>query len=148
MGRGIIAREDLPPNFLALLDRERGYNQARREWTQYQGWLKHRNPVRAELEARYGYDCKHAMHLVRLLRMASEILSTGRVQVRRPDRDELLAVKAGAWSYDELIERAEALHRSVGAAARVSPLPEQPDEERIDALCQEIIARVLSGSAP
>src|ERR1039458_5020213 len=34
---------------------------------QYNGWKAQRNPKRAELEAKFGYDTKHAMHLVRLM---------------------------------------------------------------------------------
>lgn len=41
----------------------------------------------------YGYDTKNAMHLLRLLRIAKKLLSTGRVNVYRPDRQFLLAVK-------------------------------------------------------
>jgi predicted nucleotidyltransferase len=35
------------------LDKERRYRNAHNEWQQYQGWLKHRNPARAALEARF-----------------------------------------------------------------------------------------------
>jgi len=59
-------------------------------------WTRSRNPARAELERRYGYDTKHAMHLIRLLRMAVEVLSTGEVVVRRPDAEDLRAVRRGA----------------------------------------------------
>jgi predicted nucleotidyltransferase len=45
---------DLPPNFLDLLERERRYRGARKVWTQYQEWLRGRNPDRAALEARFG----------------------------------------------------------------------------------------------
>mgnify|MGYP001607055563 CR=1 FL=1 len=46
---------------------------------------------------------KHAMHLVRLMRMCKEILITCEVVVKRPDREELLAIRNGAWSYYKLI---------------------------------------------
>lgn len=104
-----LAEVDLPPSFLELLDRERRYRTAAREWQQYEEWKRQRNPVRAELEARYGYDTKHAMHLIRLLRMAGEILASGDVRVRRPDAEELLAVRRGALSFDVLLAQAEAL---------------------------------------
>lgn len=140
---GELGALDVSPNFLALLDRERRYRGARREWEQYQGWLRGRNPRRAALEARFGYDTKHALHLVRLLRMGAEILETGRVIVRRPDREELLAIRDGAWSYDELIERADALGERVEAAARASALPAEPDEPALDALCVSIVEEEL-----
>src|SRR3990167_7128590 len=84
--------------------RERGYHNALIHWQQYQNWKVHRNPARAEIEAKFGYDCKHAMHLVRLMRMCREILTAGEVIVKRPDREELLEIRRGAWEYDRLIE--------------------------------------------
>ena len=135
---------DLSPNFLALLDRERRYRSARKEWEHYQGWLRDRNPRRAALEARFGYDTKHAMHLIRLLRMGREILTQGAVLVRRPDADELRAIRAGAWSYDVLLAGAEALAAEVRAAAAASVLPDAPDDLALDALCADLVARALA----
>lgn len=130
-----------------LLDRERRYRRALREWQQYQEWTRNRNPIRAELERRHGYDTKHAMHLIRLLRMAVEILSTGEVLVRRPDADELLSVRQGALSFDALLEQAEALGSRLKAAADASPLPSHPDEDRLNALCGELVANVHARTA-
>ncbi|WP_223860807.1 hypothetical protein [Spirosoma validum] len=39
--------------------------------------------------------------------MAIEILESGQVLVRRPNRDELLQIRAGAFEYDDLIKLAE-----------------------------------------
>lgn len=129
---------DVSPNFLAVLDREKRYKAARQSWTQYQGWLANRNPARAELEARHGYDTKHAMHLIRLQRMAVEILETGEVHVHRPDRDELLAVRDGAWSYEEIEAAAEGTLERIRAAAVTSPLPDEPDEAGLTELCVDM----------
>ena len=143
IAQGKLEEADLTPNFLAILDRERGYRQARNEWQQYRSWQKNRNPARAELEARYGYDTKHAMHLVRLLRMGAEILSTGRVTVRRPDREELRAVRDGAWAYEELLAQSETLSRKVDEAALRSSLPAEPDLAALDELCRGIVEEEL-----
>lgn len=70
----------------------------------YHEWKKNRNPVRAKLEEKYGADLKHAMHVVRFLRTAEEALETGIVNVRRPDAEELLAIRNGSMSYDELLQ--------------------------------------------
>ena len=140
---GRIEDADLSPNFLDMLDRERRYKAAQKTWSQYQTWLKHRNPKRSALEAKFGYDTKHALHLVRLLRMGAEILETGTLTVRRTDRDELLAIRDGAWSYDELVEQAEQLSVRVEQAAAISTLPEDPDEAALSSLCVEIVEEVL-----
>lgn len=140
---GRLDDDALAPNFMAIMDRERRYRAAHQHWQQFVAWERSRNEKRAALEAKFGYDTKHALHLVRLMRMGAEILETGQVQVRRPDREELLAIRDGAWTYDELIERAEALAARVTAAARTSTLPKEPDEAALDALCAELIEEVL-----
>ncbi|HJL18226.1 MAG TPA: nucleotidyltransferase domain-containing protein [Sandaracinaceae bacterium LLY-WYZ-13_1] len=142
--RGALSDDELSPRFLAILDRERRYRAARKEWTQYRHWQTHRSPARAALEAAHGYDTKHAMHLVRLSRMAVEILATGRVRVRRDhDRDELLAVRDGAWTYDELMAEVDALKAAIRDAKAKSTLPEVPDEEALNAASVAIVGEVL-----
>lgn len=141
--QGKLEEAELTPNFLDIMQRERAYRQARREWDNYRSWKRNRNPARAELEARFGYDTKHAQHLVRMLRMGVEILRHGELHVSRSDADELRAIRAGAWSYDELIERAEALGAQVHQAAGESALPAAPNEERLNELCVDLIGAVL-----
>jgi len=143
IAQGRLAEAEVTPNFLVVLDRERRYRQARNEWEQYRGWKQHRNPARADLEARFGYDTKHAMHLVRLLRMGVEILADGVVRVRRADREELLAVRDGVWGYDALLENAERLSRQLEEAVRTSPLPAEPDVAALDGLCTSLVEEVL-----
>jgi predicted nucleotidyltransferase len=134
---------DADPNFLKLLEKERKYRAARNEWSRYQDWLAGRNPARAALEAQFGYDTKHAQHLVRLLRMGHEILATGQVIVTRPDRDELLAIRDGVLSYDALIEQADALYEAVEAAQATSPLPPAPDTHLLESLCVSLVEEAL-----
>lgn len=131
-------------NFIRLLDLERQHKARKTEWEQYQHWKATRNPARAEIEAKYGYDAKHAMHLVRLLRMAREILTTGAVVVKRPDREELLAIRSGAWSYDQLIEWAERQDAELQVIAKSSPLPHAPDRAKLDDLCMSIVEEALA----
>lgn len=128
IGRKLGFEED----FLILLSKEKAYSTAKREWCQYQEWLKNRNPARADLELRYGYDCKHAMHLVRLMRMGRELLETGQLIVYRPDREELLAIRNGAWTYDELIEWAETQDRELKQLQKTSVLPPKPNESLVE----------------
>ena len=126
-------------NFLALLDRERRYNGARQEWENFVKWKATRNAKRAALEEKHGFDTKHAMHLVRLLRMCREILATGEVIVKRPDREELLAIRNGAWTYEKLVEWAEEEDRALEGLYRTSKLPNSPDREALDRLCVELV---------
>jgi predicted nucleotidyltransferase len=126
-------------NFLEMLGKERAYRGARQEWDSYQNWKKTRNEKRAELEARFGYDTKHAMHLVRLLRMCEEILTTGKVVVKRPDAAELLEIRNGAWTYEALVEWASTMDQKMAALYETSPLPHSSDRKALDKLCVEIV---------
>lgn len=121
------------------LKAERAYRASLAEWTQYQTWLKERNPVRAALEAKYGYDTKHGMHLVRLLRMAKEIVVEGKVRVRRPDAEELKAIRFnGIWPYEQLTEWAHQQDDELEKVLRTSAVPRYPDRAAIDQLCQQL----------
>lgn len=145
--RGQLGDAGASRSFLELLAREKRYERARQEWRQYGAWLANRNPARAALEAEHGYDTKHAMHLIRLQRMAIEILESGEVHVRRPDREELLQVRDGAWGYERLVEASEAMMRRVEALRSTSALPEAPDHEALNALCVAIVEEVLRAGA-
>lgn len=140
---GRLTQADLDTNFLAILDRERRYRAAHREFAQYRHWLRSRNPARAALERKFGYDTKHAQHLIRLLRMGLEIIVDAKVIVARPDREELLAIRAGRWSYDELVEQAETLYARLEAARERSPLPAAVDEAAANRLCVDLVGAAL-----
>ncbi|HVH97701.1 MAG TPA: nucleotidyltransferase domain-containing protein [Enhygromyxa sp.] len=124
---------------LRTLKQERRYRGARKRWEQFQRWQRDRNPKRAALEAEHGYDTKHGMHLIRLLRMGLEILRDGEVRVRRGDADELLAIRNGALGYDELLAQANALELGMREALKTTRLPRAPDEEAIDELLIELL---------
>lgn len=81
---------------------------------------------------------------VRLQRMALEILTTGAVNVFRPDREELLAIRDGAWPIDELEARAADLAAQIEEAVTRSPLPASPDEAALGRLCVELVAEHLA----
>ena len=133
-------------NFLEFLKKNRAYSAKLAEWTQYQSWLVTRNPKRAALEKKYLYDLKHGSHLVRLLKMAKEIVTTGKVIVeRKEDREELLAIKNnGIWSYEQLIDWATKQDQEITEAYKVSTvLPKEPPREFLDNLCQDIIQESL-----
>ncbi len=113
----------LDANLVLAMQREREYEAASRHWRQYVEWKEKRNPARAALESHHGYDTKHAAHLVRLLRMGREILLTGEVHVWRGpggpgDAEELLAIRAGAWAYDDLLAWAKAAEAELEALMR------------------------------
>lgn len=136
---GAAMDQGFSENFLEVLVREKRYRTAKREWDQYQTWLKQRNEKRAALEAKFGFDTKHASHLVRLMRMAREILTDHVVHVKRPDAEELLAIRAGAWTYEQIIEFAEKEDEALNEVVKVCTLPKTPDMHFFDNLVREMI---------
>jgi predicted nucleotidyltransferase len=134
---------ELPKDVLSLFIRERQYQAAKAEFDQYQNWKKNRNPARAGLESKFGFDGKHGSHLLRLLKMCKEILQLGKVLVKRPDREELLAVKRGERSYDSLVEEAEQLEQECAVLYETSILPKEPDRNKLDAFIVDLTDRYL-----
>jgi len=135
----------LNDNFIEIMQRENMFANAKRDWDSYQNWKATRNPARAALEEKYGYDTKHAYHLVRLIRMCRETLTTGKVIVKRPDRDELLAIRNGAWSYEKLIEFAETEDLLLNELYNTSTaLPKVADREKLNKLAIKLIEEFLS----
>jgi hypothetical protein len=124
---------------IRILAAERQYQAAVKHWDAYERWKDERNPARARLEARFGYDTKHAMHLVRLMRTGLELLQSGELRVRRPDAEELVAIREGAFSYDQLVAEAERLEQRTHEAAERSPLPADVDHAALDALLLQLI---------
>lgn len=130
---------------MELMQAERSWRHAQGEHKRYQSWLKHRNPQRAALEAAHGYDTKHGAHLVRLLRMGMEIVSTGQVHVWRGDRDaeELLQIKAGGWSFEQLRDWTESAKTEL--AEMESVVPKGVDKAEVDRLCVALTEQALRG---
>lgn len=86
-------------------------------------------------------NTKHGAHLIRLLRTGLEILNGKGLIVKRPDAQELLDIRDGAYSYDDLIKEAESLDAQLNEAYKNSPLPKKPNIEAIENLYLEILDR-------
>jgi predicted nucleotidyltransferase len=59
--------------------------------------------------SKYGYDTKFASHLIRLLHEGREIISTGRLEFPLTYGQEIMDVKEGRWTIEEVLERSEEL---------------------------------------
>ena len=130
-----IANEyDLRDEVVDLLNREREFKKAREVYTSWLNWKKNRNPERHKLEVKSGYDTKHASHLVRLMRMGYEILTEKKVIVKRPDREELLNIKNGGWSYEQVMEFAFSMQKKLDEAYKTTTLKKNVDFEAVNNL--------------
>lgn len=121
-------RSQLPsPLMLVKWNREE-FKSLLEKHNQYWNWKRNRNEKRSELEEQFGYDTKHAMHLVRLLRMGVEALRDGQIVVKRPDAHELLAIRNGAWKYEDLVAYAEHMNHEVTEVwYKKTVLPKKPN---------------------
>lgn len=99
------------------------------------------------LVEKYGYDCKNAAHLIRLLRMGCEFLRTGELEVDRRDvgdAEELLAIKRGEWPLDAVKTHATGLFGAMEQEYHASTLPEAPEQHKVDALLMDILCYAMS----
>jgi uncharacterized protein len=115
-------------------DQRQAYDSALKHWNHFQAWRGGRNPARARLEEEHGYDTKHAMHLVRLLKMGAEVLSEGVLIVRRTDGEWLLGIRDGALTYKALGELVQELTAALDARLQSSALPDEPDRRTAEDL--------------
>jgi len=123
------------------LDRERKYRAALKNYKSYLRWQNERNPVRKKLEEKFKFDVKHASHLIRLSRTGREILKTGKLMVRRPDAEELVAIRRGEREYEDIIEEASNIEKEMNDLYMTNPasLRKSIDTKHLDSLTREII---------
>jgi len=127
------------PEYREEAEKEKHYREARRYWDMYMNWKIHRNPDRAKLEEKYGYDTKHAMHLVRLMYEGEELLTTGYITFPRPERTELMAIRNGLYSYDQLMEKVENFDAMFETLYEKSSLPFSPNGIAINELYLKLV---------
>lgn len=110
-----------------------GYSSYLREYEDYFKWVSERNEVRYQTNLMHGceYDSKNMMHTFRLLYTALDIAKHGEVRVWRDNRDELLAIKHGEYTYDELLHQAAVLMKKVEDEFARSQLPDDVEHEKV-----------------
>lgn len=141
---------NLKDEVVEYIHAERAYAKAKQVYDSWVSWKKERNPARRALEEKSGYDTKHASHLVRLMRMGHEIVSTGKVIVNRTgiDADELLSVKNGGWTFEQVMEFKKVMETKLDeeyarqkkaiAAGEPTPLPREVNKEALNTLYHEV----------
>ena len=103
---------------------------------EYKGYMGEK---RKRLVEKFGYDTKNAAHLIRLLRMGIEALKIGELHVFRSDAEELLTIKRGALSLEEVKCMADALFEECRAAKDACTLPDAPDRDEVNRLCVRVV---------
>jgi predicted nucleotidyltransferase len=143
MALAMLGREDLltfvKSEDVEYIIKEVEYIDLKKEWDRYSDWVKNRNEKRAELEKAYLYDSKAMLHVFRLIRASKELAETGSMSVFRPDREFLLDIRNGKFSYEELMEMAEKEEALTKVAYDNSKLPYSVDQSAIDNIYLEMI---------
>lgn len=129
----------IPPLGVLHFNRD-GYSTYCKDFRQYWEWVNIRNEERFENTLKHGknYDAKNMMHVFRLLNMAEEIARFKKINVRRPERDFLLRIRAGEFSYEDLLQQAEEKIATVNTLFNLSDLPEAPDATTVEELLVDI----------
>ncbi|MFH7014010.1 DNA polymerase beta superfamily protein [Flavobacterium sp. FlaQc-52] len=110
-----------------------GYSKYCKEYTDYWSWIEKRNEDRYNTNQQHGknYDSKNMMHTIRLLQTAEQIGSTGKLNIKVNNREELLDIKAGNRVYDDLLQMADDLIVSIESYYKTSAMQEAPDEVKV-----------------
>jgi uncharacterized protein len=98
---------------------------------------------RKGLVEKFGYDTKNAAHCIRLLRMGIEFLNDGKLYVDRSKHDgpQLLCIKRGEWSLQEVEEETKRLFKRAEEAYDRCSLPLEPDYGKINNLLTSMLTK-------
>lgn len=109
-----------------------------REYKEYQEWVEKRNQKRYSKAVEAGYNQKNMCHCIRLLTMAKEISEGKGFKLwRTDDRDFLMGIKNGDYTYEYLIDYAEKLLADVNENLPKSDLPDEVDKQFVNDLLVE-----------
>lgn len=111
-----------------------------KEYKEYWDWVANRNTARFSDNMLHGggYDGKNMAHCHRLLDMAIEIGEGKGINVRRNNREELLSIRRGEYSYETLLREAEEKIKKLEDVYETSSLPEEVDKKIVEKLLLEI----------
>ena len=108
-----------------------GYTKYCKDYKEYWDWVEKRNPQRYSDNMSHdgGYDGKNLAHCHRLLDMAIEIGEGKGINVRRENREQLLSIRRGEYSYETLLDEAEDKMKKMDEVFINSNLPDKVDRE-------------------
>lgn len=120
--------------------RKSEYENKLKDYQSYDTWRRNRNPKRAELERKYGYDTKHAMHLYRLILEAEELLTTGflTLPLNTSIITPLESILNGQYRYEQILAYGENAQAHLKALETRSPLNKNPNYSKIEDVVMEI----------
>lgn len=119
-----------------LMFHKDAYSSYCKKYREYWDWMEKRNEERYQNNANHNkeYDAKNMMHTVRLLEMALGILKDNTLNIEVSNREELLKIKSGFYTYDEVLAQAENLMNEISKYAERTSLKEKPNMEFVEKL--------------
>ena len=130
--------------FGILYFNENGYKKDCSEWESFWEWVSNRNAHRwtTQENKEVDYCPKSMMHNCRLLLSAQHIALHGEPIVRftGDDRNFLMDVRNGKYSYDWLIAYSTDKMNDIGEQFEISSLPHHADMDKINDLYRELIS--------
>ena len=125
-----------------LLYNERAWQQALEDHRNYWTWRKERNEGRwrQQESGELDYDAKNLMHTIRLLSSGLSILERGVpiVLFEGEQRQTLLDIRAGRFSYAEIMQMAEDIKARCAALRDRNDLPETCDPAQAESLLRTL----------
>jgi predicted nucleotidyltransferase len=97
-----------------------------------------KNINRDKLVDEFGYDTKYAMHIIRLLSEAKELMTDGKITYPRPEVELLKDIRRGKYKLLDIRQMGEQLNAEIITAAEHSSLPDSIDRGKISSLIADI----------
>lgn len=96
---------------------------------------------RTQLYTKYGFDVKYSGNLIQLLMEGIEILTTGRIEFPLTYRKDILDIKQGKYTAEQIIKWSEELADQARSAYSESVLPVHPRTKEIEAFAMSEVKR-------
>jgi len=137
----IREKRDIFINKTRIRDVFLGYAKAQyRRMIDKKSWFGYMGAKRKELYEKLGYDAKYASHSIRRLRMGGEFLRDGApVVYREADRDELIAIKQGEWTLENIQKLYAQEMLNVEQAYGQSKLQDKATKHKVNKLLFEVM---------
>lgn len=98
---------------------------------------------RSAMFTKYGYDLKFSSNLIQLLMEGIELSKTGRIEFPLSYRQEILDVKSGKYTVDEILKWADELVEESRGAFNNTKLPKEPRTKEIELFAMNEVKKYL-----
>jgi len=134
-----VTLSSIPKNSISsilLYFNKDAYSTYCKKYSEYWEWVSKRNIDRFQSNKMHGkgYDAKNMMHTIRLLQMALKVFKNKELIIEVENRDELLEIKSGKYSYEEVVKMADDLIVDIEHYYKKSTLITTPDLSKIENL--------------